>query len=134
MASATFGGVAGGDILPRRFVKQGTTAGVLLQAGAGEPPVGISASGTHTANVAGFDDGKAAVAGENVRTYRETDQVCDIEAGAAFSIGARLKSDASGRGIAVSANNDQYGAVALAAAAAAGDFVPVRIQMGVHGA
>lgn len=131
MSSASFGGVAGGDIFPCRFTKLGTTAGVLLQATAGDQINGISSSGTHTANMAGLDDGKCAVAGENVKTYREPGQIWQVQSGAAFAVGVRLKSDANGKGIAVAAAGDQYGAVALEACGAADLFVPVRIEFGI---
>jgi hypothetical protein len=133
MPSTTgFGSTAGGDINPRRFVKIGATAGVVLEADAGDQIEGISQPGTRRATTPDVTHTLAAKIGEGIRIFRDG-EVTEIEAGAAFTIGARLKSDGDGKGIAVAANNDQYGAVALAAATAAGQFVPVRVEIGVHG-
>lgn len=57
-----------------------------------------------------------------------------VEAGAAFALGARLTSDAQGRAInaaPAAGSNVQIIAVALEAAVAAGDVVPVLISQSV---
>lgn len=57
-----------------------------------------------------------------------------LEAGAAFALGAKLTSDAQGRGITAApaaGSNAQIIAIALEAAATAGDVVPVFITQSV---
>jgi hypothetical protein len=130
MATGVFGGVAGGNISPCRFIKLGSGPGIVVQATAGDPIYGISGSGTHTAALAGLDDGYCAVSGENCPHYSDPGTICLLEAGASFSEGALLKSDANGKGIAVASTGDAYGAVALDAASAAGQWIPVKIQFG----
>jgi hypothetical protein len=62
--------------------------------------------------------------------------VCHLKVdGATANIAAsdRLKSDANGKGVPVSADFDEYGAVALCASTADGDIIPVLIQKGING-
>ena len=129
MADGGFGYVAGGTILPRRFVKFGATAGRVVQAVADDATEGVSGSSTRAGNLAGLDDGNHAIAGESVRVAR-LGEVVDIEAGAAFALGERLMPDANGKAIAATAELP-FGAIALAAATADGQFIPCRIERGL---
>jgi hypothetical protein len=132
MPSASgYGAVAAGNISPRRFVKRGATAGKVLQAGAGEKVCGISQSGTRNAPYSTLNDGYAAISGENVRIFGPG-EICEVQAGATFAIDARLIGDANGKAVAVAgaADGEEYGAVALAAATAADQFIPVRVEFG----
>lgn len=128
MGSASgFGAVAAGDINPRRFVKQGSGSGKVVQADANAVIYGISQSGTRR-----FDSAIAASAGEGLRVYFPG-EICELETGAAVSQNDRLKADSVGRGVVVSAaDGQQYGAIALEAAGAAGVFIKVRVEIGVH--
>ncbi|VTS00597.1 hypothetical protein [Tuwongella immobilis] len=127
--------VAGGDIYPARFVRLDPSAdGKVLAAGAGGLVWGISQPGTRMPPFDGLDDGKAAIAGENVRVFGPgEDQRCMLEIGADVTRGQLLKSDTNSKGVPVSANNDVYGAVALASGKA-GDLIEVEIRIGYYGA
>lgn len=106
---------AGGDIACSTFVKLSTAAdNTALQAGDGDPIIGISQAGPKDAP--GLTaSALAANAKDNIEIYGLGD-ICRLLAGAGgWGAGALLKSDANGAGvIAVSAGS----AVALEAAAA----------------
>lgn len=96
--------VAAGAIAAHRFV---TPAGA--QAGADAVTLGVS---------------RSVAAGAGVRTPVDAIGTTIIESGGAFSLGATLKSDASGRGITwVTAGAKT--AIALQEATAAGQFIEV---------
>jgi len=123
--------VASGNIYPSRFVKI-SGENQCAQCGAGDEPIGISMEGT---NYPPIDDphvtvaGYAAVSGESLRIYGDGDESVLITAGAAFSAGAHLKADTDGKGIATTAATDASGAVALQAATAKDQLVPVQVQI-----
>jgi hypothetical protein len=133
MASPSgIGTVAGGNITQRRFLKQ-SAVGVVVMATAGtssrgDPVYGISGEGTRNAPYSTLDDGFLAIAGENVKV-RFPGEVCQLTAGGNVAVGNRLKSDSTGRGVAATANGDQYGAVALSAGAA-NESILVRVEIG----
>lgn len=126
-----------GSVSPSRFVKADTTktGGYVLQAtdgagSAGDLVVGISQSGTRSAPIPGLNDGFAGIADVNtIEVLTETDEGW-VQSGAAFAFGARLKSNADGKAIAVSADGDNYGAVAMQSADAADKLVKVRVMIG----
>lgn len=108
--------VANGNIAPSRFVKQDTTAeGKCLQSGAGDPCFGISQQGTRRPPLEGWDDGFAAIAGENIHVFTEHDcDFCYLQIGSGGStVGDYLKSDASGNGITTTTETDNAGAIAM---------------------
>lgn len=112
--------VAAGNITPSRFVKLDTSAdGKVSQCGAGEQTFGVSQEGTRKAPLSGWDDGYAAIAGENVRVYSAPEDVyCFLEVAGVTSPGDKLKSDGSGLGAVTTSANDHIGAVAEEAATA----------------
>lgn len=105
--------VAESAVLPYRVVKFGSADGQVVQAAAAaDTSVGVS------------DNLGQADAGDIVDVV--TSGVGEVEAGAAFSRGARLTADAQGRAVAAASGNAVIG-VAMAAATAAGDIVPVNV-------
>lgn len=117
---------ASGNVTPSRFVKLSSTDNVVAQAGAGEAIIGVSQAGTRNAPYSSLDDGYAAADGEDLEVFGDN-EVCWLELGAAATVGARLKSDANGAGTPVTANNDEWGAVALVAGAS-GDLIQVEVR------
>lgn len=117
--------VAVTDVSGKRyyFAKQSADDTVAL-AGAGEETIGV------------FDDPSLAdttsARAVSVRTKGPFPLVVD-GSGTAISRGDRLKSDASGRGVKVAANDEKYGAVAREASSAANDRIEVDVMQGVHG-
>jgi hypothetical protein len=125
--------VAGGDIMPHRFVIQSTAADhKCLQAGANGLVIGVSQRGTRNTPMDGLDDGKAAVAGESVHIYG-AGETCLLELGGTVAAGDRLKSDANGKGVtATVGSGDNYGAFA-GEAGTAGKLIEVQVQVGTWG-
>ena len=112
----SFSGIAGGNIVPSRFVKRSSSGGeaVILMCGAGEAPWGISQPSTRRMALSGWDDGFAAIAGENINVIGPGDDEAQIAVGAVdITAGAYLKSDADGRAVAASSDKDNVGAQAL---------------------
>jgi hypothetical protein len=119
---------AGGDIYPNRFVKLSTN-GLVLQCGAGEKAYGISQKGTRRSPYVDTS-GKAAASGEPVGVYDRDGESCLLEIVAAVSTpGLFLKSDADGKGTPITADQDDYGAIALQSGAA-GDLIRVERHVG----
>jgi hypothetical protein len=124
---------AGGNIAPRRFVKQSTTApNTVLQAGAGDKVFGISQTSSRNAPYLTLDDGFTAIAGEPVRVFGPG-EIAPLQYGGTVTAGQRLKSDANGKGIATTADGDEYGAVALQSGIA-DEIGEVRVEIGQRGA
>lgn len=122
---------ASGNISPSRFVKLTTTAdGEVTQAGAGEQIYGISQKTTRRTPYGALDDGYAAIAGENVGVHGIGEE-CLLEAGGTVAPGDRLKSDASGKGVATTTNLDEWGAICLQAGTA-GKLVRVEPRPGMQ--
>lgn len=123
--------VANGNIKPSRFVTLDATADFkVLQAGVGSTPYGVCRPETRRQALAGWDDGFAAIAGEQLNIYGPGDPGILLVAGAAFSAGDYLKPDSDGRGVVAATDKDKYGARALASATAAGQLIPVEIIYG----
>ena len=105
-------------IKARRLVQLGASEGAVVQADAAsdttiaERPIGLSAEldvpkgGTVDVHLAG---------------------IADCETGAAVARGSSVKADAQGRAIATASAGDFVVGIALAAATAAGDIIPVLI-------
>lgn len=121
--------VATGDIAPSRFVKAaGTTLdGKVTACGADEIPCGISHRGTRMPPWTELDDGLAAKAGENVHVYGQGMEA-QLELGGTVTVGARLKSDADGKGVATTTNTDTYGAIAQYSGVA-GEYILVLVDI-----
>lgn len=120
---------AGGSIHPSRFVKFGTTDNTVVEAGAGDLPMGISAEYVDRPPYDGLDTGLAAQSGEMVLVYQLGD-VCWLETGAAVTTERRLKPSTNGVGIPVAADGDKYGAEAAQTAAGSGSLIQVKVVLG----
>ena len=117
-------------IRSRRFVSL-VAAGAdfrVHEADAGEQVVGITRENSRR-----WNDVSHADTGEPVAVYTHS-QTCRLVAGAAVTVGERLKSDAEGRGIPLvggAGTTEEYGAVALEAASAANEVIQVRVEIGI---
>lgn len=117
---------ANGNINPCRFVKIDTSGdGLLLEANAvADICIGISQEGTRTVPYSGLADTKAAIAGEQLKTFH-VGETCLLEVSAAVVRGARLGATAGdGRGVTAAAGSPAF-AIALKSAAGAGEKIPV---------
>lgn len=86
--------VAGGSILPCRFVKPDTSQDhACVVAGTNEDAIGISEEGMRT-----FDGTYAAIAGDPLRVFLPPGE-CLLELGGTVTAGDDLKSDSVGRGV-----------------------------------
>jgi hypothetical protein len=117
---------ANGNITPASFVKLDTSGdGLVALAGAGEKVVGVSQAGTRRTPYESLDDGYAAIAGEDLEVFGIGEE-CWLQIAGTITQGDRLKSDASGYGVAVASNNDEYGAVARQAGVS-GQLIRVQV-------
>lgn len=118
---------AGANVNPCRFVIQ-TAAGVVTEpAGATDNCIGISQEATRSVPYSGLSSTVAAAAGEPLNVYK-VGETCLLEVSAAVAINARLRATgaADGRGVTGAAAERAF-AVALRAAAGAGEKIPVLI-------
>lgn len=126
---------ANGTILVSRFVKIDTTDNnALLQCGAGEAAFGIAQTGGRTAPIPSVtaDPVQAAIAGENIGIHTDGDFALLAIGTGGCTAGAYLKSDSTGRGVALSATagtRENYGAIALETAAV-GELAKVQVKVG----
>lgn len=107
---------AGGNIEPCRFVKIATSSGetVVTQCTATtDQPWGISAQGTRRMALSGWDDGYAAVSGDDLCIYGAGDDECKLDISATVAAGDNLESDSSGKGQPATGDKDKVGAIAL---------------------
>lgn len=109
----SFTKVATGAIVPSSFVKLASTDGKVTQCGAGDEIYGISHPGKRFAPWAPLDDGNLAIAGESLAIYGPPEKDVLLRLGGTVTPGQRLKSDASGFGVATTADGDEYGAIAM---------------------
>lgn len=115
--------IAGGNIYPCRFVSMTATGATpadrtVFQATAGAGTEGDSISGVSHEGTRRFDSDYAGIAGDHLRVHGLGDQaLLELGSGGATA-GVLLKSDANGKGIAVTTDQDRVGAVALQAGAA----------------
>jgi hypothetical protein len=124
--------VAGGTIAPCRFVSMTATGATpadhtVFQATAGAGTEGDQVDGISQEGTRAFDNStQAATATDHLKVYGPGD-VCLLELGSGgCNAGALLKSDASGKGIAITTDQDRVGARALQAGAAG---TKVRVQV-----
>jgi hypothetical protein len=118
---------ANGTIGPFRFVKVDTTAdNMVLQAGAGDAPLGVTQQGMRRApGIAGSDVTQAALQGEPVAVFG-LGTVCQVLLGTGgCTSGALLKSDTNGAGVAAT-TGDECGARSLQTGTA-GQLVLVQV-------
>lgn len=112
----SFSGRAGGNISPCRFVKRTQVSGeaVITQCSATtDQPWGISPSGTRRMALTGWDDGYAAIAGDDINVIGFGDDEAMLEISATVAAGDNLESDASGKGQPATGDKDKVGAIAL---------------------
>ena len=123
----SYSGRAGGNIYPSRFVVRSAVAGesVITQAGSNVAVWGISPSSTRRMALAGWDDGYAAISGDDVNVFGDGDDQCYLELAGTVSSGGTIKSDADGKGVAASSDKDHVGAIALESGVA-GDLIRVK--------
>lgn len=123
--------VANGAIPMASFVKIDTADSgaddYVLQCGAGDAPIGVSGVDTDRAPLSDMISTQYhAQQGEPCRVYQGGD-VCLLAVGAAVTQGQRLKPNASGQGIPVTADGDFWGAVALESSSVAGSYLRVLV-------
>lgn len=109
----SFSKLAGGNVAPARFVKLDSD-GRAVHAGAGERPWGISQPSTRRLALSGWDDGYAAIAGENLNVIGPGDDEALLELGGTVTIGMMLKASTDGVGVEAGTDKDKAGAIALA--------------------
>jgi hypothetical protein len=123
--------IAGGTILPARFVKADSTDGQVVQADLNAYPVGISGQAAKDSRD-DVNNANHAESGDpcqvNDGTGNDTDRSVMLELGATVSFGGQLMPDADGKGIAATTGK-YYGAIAQADGVS-GDLIPVRPVLG----
>lgn len=124
--------LAGGTIRRCRFVKPSTTENhTVLEADANERTIGISQEAGREAAIPSVtaDPPEAAQDGDSLQVYWPGDWAL-LEAGSGgWAAGARLKSDADGKGVAIASTGttiQQIGAIAITAASE-GELAPVMV-------
>lgn len=122
--------VADGNIYPSRFVKltAASADGRVLACGAGERAYGISQKSTRRVPYVD-SSGYAAQVGEPIKVYDRPGEKCALELGGTVARGDFLKSDANGKGVTASADQDDYGAIALDSGVA-GELIAVERAVG----
>lgn len=130
MYSEGMSAVAEGDIRPARIVKRGTAANSVLEADAGDEPIGISYNQTRSLNLEGYGATTlAAIAGDHLSIYGDGARMVPLTAGGAVSVGSWIKSDANGQGVASTTDREKVIGRARTAAAAAGELFMVDIMI-----
>ncbi len=123
--------MASGNIYPSRFVQIDSSYAKKVKLGSANCQcLAVAHEGT---NYPPLNDlsltAYAAQDGEYIKIYGDGD-VCLLEAGDAITTGGRLKSDSVGRGVAIATTGttiQQFGAVALESADAAGEMILVQV-------
>ncbi len=126
--------VAGGNILPFRFVKPDTTADHQgLQASANAEIIGVAGEETKFAPLSDLvTTNNHAESGDTVNLHGPGGEAL-VEAGAAFAAGTRLKADSVGRAVAIATSGttvQEYGGRSQEAAAAAGEKIRINVEPG----
>ena len=126
---------ASGSILPFSFVKFDTTTGntgKVLQAGAGDRPIGIAQCQQDQPPLSGLQSCYAAVAGENVAVYDEAHPELQtlLRVDAAYAQGTFLKPGTNGIGTVVTGTTDIFGCRTMVASFAANDVIAVLPTVG----
>jgi hypothetical protein len=120
---------ARGNIVPATFVKLDTATNFgVLAAGAGDQIVGIASEAGREPPLPSVSTVYAAQNGEECHV-RGQGEVCLLTIGGSVSPKDRLKSDASGFGVATTTNGDEYGAIALESGAS-GQQIMVQVVTG----
>lgn len=129
----SFSKLPGGNVLPSIFVKL-QSDNTVVACGAGEDMWGISQPSTRRMALSGWDDGYAGIAGSPpINIFGPGDDEAPLRLGGTVTAGQRIKSDASGYGVAATSDKDKAGAIALRSGVS-GDIIPVkpmRFDLGV---
>lgn len=121
---------AGGNINPAVFLKSSTAADfTVLQAGAGERPIGVSARGAIDAQIQASSSLLVGIAGRAVGAYMMGQRTLLTIGSGGVTRGDLLKSDANGFGITTVTANDLIGAIALESASS-GEMAEVLLVFG----
>lgn len=109
----SFSKIAGGNVSPCRFVKLDSTVGRAVHAGANEAIFGISQPSTRRLALSGWDDGYAAIAGENLNIIGPGDDEALLEIAETVTVGDYLQATTDGKGAVANTDKDHVGAQAL---------------------
>jgi|TARA_R110002110_G_scaffold412840_2_gene639292 hypothetical protein len=119
--------IAGGAILPARFVKADSTDGQVIQADLNAQPMGVSGQSAKDARN-DVNNANHAESGDHCQvndgTGNDTDRTVLLELGGTVAFGGAIMPDANGKGIAATTGK-YYGAIALSDGVS-GDLIPVR--------
>lgn len=131
--------VANDNMVPCKIAKLDTSAGNLgkvLMAGSGDVPLGVVQAQGDQCPLNGLQNGYAAVAGENVGVWDQSDPPGNpyVTVDAAYPQGTLIKPGSGGIGTIASADGDYYIARLVQASLAANDTVECQIQFGMRGA
>lgn len=110
----SYSGISGGNIAPSRFVVR-TASGseaIVNQAGANVLTWGISQPSTRRVPFDTYDDGYAAVAGDQLNIIGDGDDEALLEIAGTITAGQPIKSDANGKGVVANTDKDKVGAIA----------------------
>ena len=136
MQGPSYSGRAGGNISPARFVKKSDSSGepVITQCTAAtDQPWGISSQSTRRMALTGWDDGYAAVSGDDINVYGAGDDRCKLELSGTVASGGNIVTHTDGTGKPASTDKDKVGAIALEPGVS-GDLIwvrPVRFDLAV---
>ncbi len=123
--------IAEGNIAPRRVVAKGAASFGVIQSTAspGGPPLGISCEALRRGPNSPFDDGFAAITGEEIRVY-QLDEFALADVGSnSISAWDFVKSDANGR-VVTASTADFYVGQAIQSATASQQQILVKVQPG----
>jgi hypothetical protein len=125
MANGSMTRVAGGNITPCTFLTIDTSTGKVTTTGANGDIFGIATQLTRRTALSGWDDGYAAIDGEEVEIFCPPDDSALLAIAGTITPGQLIKSDASGKGVAATADKDRAGARAMVGGVS-GDLIRVR--------
>ena len=121
----SFSKICGGNVPPSRFVKLQSDGTVVL-CGAGEDMWGISQAATRNSSLTGLDDGYAGISGEAINIFGPGDDQAQLELGGTVTVGQRIKSDASGKGVSATTDKDRTGAICSYVPGVSGELITVK--------
>lgn len=122
------------SIAPSRFVKQNTSADHRVDVcdAINDKVFGISHESTRTAPIPSAST-DAADAGENLLVYEDGDE-CLLELGGTVTRGGEIRSDATGKGIAIETTGSEQQRVGARAleSGVSGDKIRVQVTIDTH--
>ena len=120
---------ASANISPSRFVKI-SGEHTVAAAGDNEEIIGVAQEGSNKAPLADYVSTVYAAEKDQQLSVYSVGEICLVEAGGTISAGQLLKSDSQGRAVAIATSGttiQNYGAIALQAATAAGQKIRVLV-------